>query len=133
MNLQSRRRVLQVIGAPDPDSATHDPRDAVILKEPWAPGSLRPVSEFVESLGVDFDEREISNTSRWAGLDRDALNMTHDTRAVNKRDTFAARTDALELGDDVLADDGLPLKWKNGNPFFGDLSAGYNERTERWS
>ena len=31
MNLQSRRRVLQVIGAPDPDSATRDPRDAVIL------------------------------------------------------------------------------------------------------
>ena len=133
MNLQSRRRVLQVIGAPDPDSATRDPRDAVILKEPWAPGPVRPVKEFVKSLGVDFDEREVSNTSRWAGLDRDALNMTHDTRAVKKRDTFAARTDATELGDDVLADDGLPLTWKNGNPFFGGLSAGYYERTERWS
>ena len=133
MNLSSRRRVLQVLDVPDPDSATHEAEDAVILKEPWNVGSVKPVKAFVDALGVDFDEREISNASRFAGLDRDALNLTYDTRSIKKKDSFAARTDAKELGDEVLADDGLPLRFKTGKSFEGDLTGGAKEHTERWN
>ena len=55
MNLSSRRRVLQVLDVPDPDSATHEAEDAVILKGPWNVGSVNPVKAFVDALGADFD------------------------------------------------------------------------------
>jgi hypothetical protein len=68
LNLQSQRRILQLIGAPDQDSATANEEDAVLLAGQWGAGKVRRTREFREHLGVDFVDREVSQRARSAGF-----------------------------------------------------------------
>jgi hypothetical protein len=130
LNLQSQRRVLQLIGAPDQDSATSNEEDAVVLDGQWGVGAVRGVREFLDHLGVDFNEREVSQRARSAGLPSGALrwNYNNTTRTTTKTTTAAnagqdsgnetragmSRAEDAEWGGGVVAGDGLPLRWRGG-------------------
>jgi hypothetical protein len=55
LNLQSQRRVLQLLDSPDPDSATANQEDAVVFTGQWGLGNVRGAAEFREHIGLDFE------------------------------------------------------------------------------
>ena len=145
LNLQSQRRVLHLIGCPDRDDDDDDvdeDEDAVVLDGPWGLGETRPVREFLEHLGVDFEEREVSVRARSAGLPTGAACWNYNNNNNNnvaaaagsngnrknskeakeeeeeeeeegkRSDGMNSRIEEFEWGAGVVARDGLPLRWR---------------------
>jgi hypothetical protein len=115
LNLQSQRRVLQLIGEPDLDSATSDPEDAVAMKGAWGVGSRRSTRAFVDRVGVDFAERTVSSAARRGGVPPAAVAVECNVDSARHDRTIAAkREDRLAFsGDGIVSPvDGLPLRWR---------------------
>lgn len=123
LNLQSQRRVLQLVGSPDPDSATSNREDAVVLEGQWGVGETRQVERYLrEHLDVDFEEREVSVRARSAGLPAGAALWSYGNNGENNNNDkksqgggiIMSRMEDLEWGAGVVARDGLPLRWRAG-------------------
>lgn len=68
LNLASRRRILQLIGAPHEDSATSKD-DPVIFTKTYGLGSERSRDDFLEMIGIDFEKHSISSKAQRGGYD----------------------------------------------------------------
>lgn len=68
LSLASQRRVLQLVGAPDEDSA-----EAVRLGPRWGAGSVRAVGSFADHAGIDFSRRELTARARRGSIPPEML------------------------------------------------------------
>ena len=140
--LASVRRVRQLVGAPDPESATADAEDAVALAGAWGLGPAMDAEAFRETLGVDFEagrEGELAERARTGviraevGGDSDATpkgpggvpgggcNLSPGGRkaaAAKKKTAEGCKSDAAKEAEDaakafgVSPADGMPLRWR---------------------
>ena len=66
LNLISRRRVLQLVGAPDEDSETSR-EEPIVFTETYGVGNARSVESFIERVGVDFRAKTIAPRAKEGG------------------------------------------------------------------
>ena len=63
LNLISRRRVLQLVGAPDENSETSR-EEPIVFTETYGAGDARSVESFIERVGVDFRAKTVAPRER---------------------------------------------------------------------
>ena len=124
LNLQSQRRILQLVGAVDPDSATYDGEDVMALDGQWGLGAVRGSGDFLKYIGINFDTQEVSQRARSAGLPCGVGRWNYSSSSArddlvakdnqNRKYAGMSRAEAVEWGYGVIADDGLPLRWRGG-------------------
>ena len=66
LNLISRRRVLQLVGAPDEDSETSR-EEPIVFTKTYGVGKARSVESFIERVGVDFRAKTIAPRAKDGG------------------------------------------------------------------
>ena len=66
LNLISRRRVLQLVGAPDENSETSR-EEPIVFTETYGAGNARSVESFIERVGVDFRAKTIAPRAKEGG------------------------------------------------------------------
>ena len=66
LNLLARRRVMQLVGAPDENSATSN-GEPVEFTRTYGDGDQRSIDAFGEHVGVDFKTREVRAKAKNGG------------------------------------------------------------------
>ena len=66
LNLISRRRVLQLVGAPDENSETSR-EEPIVFTETYGAGNARSVESFIERVGVDFRAKTVAPRAKEGG------------------------------------------------------------------